>query len=306
MFTVYTDISKLVFCSELIVLGGLIDSISENNALRMNGLIDFCNSHIKYTTNVEESNVIVLPYKLQSSDDPYLLELCKLGKEYNKPVLTFYIDDNPQKFDLPDGCILYRTAFSTKNRLHNEEPIMALIDDVSKDNYLESPELSIGFCGQINCNRKTYLTNLLKSSLKTKFILRPITYFSSHFKQNKALARKEYFTNIEETLFTFCYRGYGNYSYRLYEVLMMGRIPILVNTNCVIPFLEEALNDGLAIVIVNEEDFIKDNSILERSIQDFYDSNRENMYTMQVKNRFIYEKYYSYYGFIKNIIKKYS
>jgi hypothetical protein len=305
MFTIYTDETKFKFCSELIILGGLLDTIPEKDALRMNNLIEYCNKYITYTTNIEDADIIVLPYKLHSDVDPYLFELCELGKSHNKPVLAFYIDDNPKKFRLPSNCIVYRTAFSTKDRLANEEPIMALIDDVFCDTYIDSPELSIGFCGQVNCNRKTYLSYLLRCQIKTDFILRPITYFSSNFRQNKQLARKEYFTNIEKNLFTFCYRGYGNYSYRLYEVLMMGRIPVLVNTDCVIPFLEEAQTDGLGIVIVNEEDFNNDNSVLERSIREFYDTHRENIRTIQVNNRRIYERYYSYYGFIGNLIKKY-
>ncbi len=35
-----------------------------------------------------------------------------------------------------------------------------------------------------------------------------------------------------------CVRGSGNFSVRLYETLAMGRIPVFVNTDCILPFTE--------------------------------------------------------------------
>lgn len=306
MFVIYTNKEKLKFCSELIILGGLVNQIEENNKLRMNGLIEFCKKNIKYTNNIEEANIIVLPYKLNNTNDILLQNYIDLSNKYNKPLLTFYIDDNNQKFNLPDNCIIYRTAFSTLDKRINERAIMPLIDDVYNNILLENTELSIGFCGQINCNRKFYLNYLLKCGLNTNFLLRPITYFSGNFKGDKNKCRKEYFNNIESNIFTFCYRGYGNYSYRFFEVLMMGRIPILVNTDCVIPFFNEAINDGLSLVIVDEKDFLQNNELLKNSILDFYNKNQNNLLELQKTNRKIYENYYSYYGFINNIIKIYK
>ena len=52
-----------------------------------------------------------------------------------------------------------------------------------------------------------------------------------------------------KSLFTFCYRGAGNFSYRFYETLMMGRIPILVNTDCVFPFEDKVDINSLGLVL---------------------------------------------------------
>ncbi len=46
----------------------------------------------------------------------------------------------------------------------------------------------------------------------------------------------EYYDNIINSDYIFCLRGYGNFSVRLYETLMMGRIPIFLNTDCLLPF----------------------------------------------------------------------
>ena len=49
------------------------------------------------------------------------------------------------------------------------------------------------------------------------------------------VARQEYVRNILGSDYVLCVRGIGNFSYRLYETLSMGRIPIFVDTDCVLP-----------------------------------------------------------------------
>ena len=40
----------------------------------------------------------------------------------------------------------------------------------------------------------------------------------------------EYYENLLDSDYILCIRGAGNFSIRLYETLMVGRIPIFVNT----------------------------------------------------------------------------
>ena len=275
----------------------------------MKGLIEFCQKNIRYSNTITDSDVIVFPYKIVDDKDPYLITLTKLAKTYGKPLLAFNIDDCPEKFNLPEECTVYRTNLTTYDKLKNEEPMVPIIDDMFRYNYIRSPKLSIGFCGHDLCGRRRYLNCLSNSGLETNFIVNKITYFDSKFKliQGSNIDyRKKFKDNLEENLFIFCYRGYGNYSYRLYEILMMGRIPILVDTDCVIPYLQDALKEGLQMVIVDERDFNKDNLILERSIRNFYIKHREQLFEIQQRNRRVYEKMYSYYGFISKIINRYS
>jgi hypothetical protein len=48
-------------------------------------------------------------------------------------------------------------------------------------------------------------------------------------------ARHEYVGNMLDSDYVLCVRGIGNFSYRLYETLSMGRIPVFVDTDCVLP-----------------------------------------------------------------------
>jgi hypothetical protein len=72
--------------------------------------------------------------------------------------------------------------------------------------------------------------------LKSNFILRG-TFWAGAVGDPRSLldARREYVGNMLESDYVLCVRGIGNFSYRLYETLSMGRIPIFVDTDCVLP-----------------------------------------------------------------------
>jgi hypothetical protein len=48
--------------------------------------------------------------------------------------------------------------------------------------------------------------------------------------------RSEYVQNMVESDYVVCSRGAGNFSYRLYETLSCGRIPVFIDTDNVLPY----------------------------------------------------------------------
>jgi Exostosin family len=52
----------------------------------------------------------------------------------------------------------------------------------------------------------------------------------------KHKVRHEYVQNIVDSDYILCARGAGNFSYRLFETLCCGRIPVFVDTDCVLPY----------------------------------------------------------------------
>lgn len=48
----------------------------------------------------------------------------------------------------------------------------------------------------------------------------------------------EYYDNMIRSDYIVCVRGGGNFSVRLYETLAMGRIPVFVNTDCLLPLVD--------------------------------------------------------------------
>jgi hypothetical protein len=52
-------------------------------------------------------------------------------------------------------------------------------------------------------------------------------------------AKIDFVNNILNSDYTLCMRGGGNFSVRFYETLCLGRIPIFIDTDCLLPFQDE-------------------------------------------------------------------
>lgn len=91
----------------------------------------------------------------------------------------------------------------------------------------------------------------------------------------------EFYRNIASNLYTFCMRGSGNFSVRFYETLIMGRIPVVVDTDFRLP-LHDLIDWSKHCVIVKKETMIVDllnfhNSKSKDEIYEIQKSNRELM-----------------------------
>jgi len=51
--------------------------------------------------------------------------------------------------------------------------------------------------------------------------------------------RQAYLEDLDDSDYVLCARGQGNYSLRLFETLAMGRIPVVLDTDLVLPFEDE-------------------------------------------------------------------
>jgi Exostosin family len=63
----------------------------------------------------------------------------------------------------------------------------------------------------------------------------------------------DFYENIRRTGYTVCVRGGGNFSTRLYETLCLGRIPIVVDDDGVLPWQGRVPWDELAVVVPSSE-----------------------------------------------------
>jgi hypothetical protein len=95
------------------------------------------------------------------------------------------------------------------------------------------------------------------------------------------------------SLFVLCVRGDGNFSYRLYETLSAGRIPIIINTDLKLP-LENLLNWKKHSIVIEKDDIKNLHLIIQRFVDII------NIHDTCTSNRTIWKEYFSPYGFIKN------
>lgn len=309
MIKIYTFKNQVNFSSEQIILFGLLKDYNSiniephnynyKNQSRYEGVIETCNKLFIYVDNIKECDIIVFPYKFKGANDNNFRNLFSSSQNLKKPLYLFFNDDYDKTL-LPNNKYIkiYRTSFNKSTKNKNEFSLPAFSPDYFDNNFLSNPKLSIGYCGHKLYGRDKYLNLFLNSDIKTNFILRNGFWAPGI---NKLKARKEYIENIDTNLFTFCYRGAGNFSYRFYDVMMMGRIPILIKTDSVYPF--EDKYDLNSIGIVLEENDIKNKSLdLIKIIHNFYELNKEKLSSIQKQNRIIWEKYYSCCGFLQNIV----
>jgi hypothetical protein len=82
------------------------------------------------------------------------------------------------------------------------------------------------------------------SSVVTDFILREYGKGRAEVRQD---ARAAFHRNLVNTDYTLCARGRGNWSIRFYETLAFARIPLFIDTKCVLPYDFEANYSDFAV-----------------------------------------------------------
>lgn len=140
---------------------------------------------------------------------------------------------------------------------------------------------------------RAQIIRLLKDSkaIQTNFILRDRFYLGDG---NEA---EVYLKNMEESDYILCPRGSGNFSYRFYETLSFGRIPIFINTDCCLPY-EDYINWKDYCVWVEEDELEN----LEDKILEFHERLDEEAFREKQKEcHELWKKWLSLDGFFSNI-----
>lgn len=234
-------------------------------------------------SNLETCDYSVLPFKYDATDSR-VNHICTAAANYNKSVIGFYNDDNEHPINIPGNLILFRTSISESTKQTNERVMPVFVPDHFNGVYDAND--SIGFCGYGYPFRR-YALDQITPLYKTDIIYRD-GFFGGGL--SKVLSRREYYTNLSNNKYTFCMRGAGNFSYRFYEALSFGRIPILIDTDTLLP-LQTKIEWSEHIIIL-------DNNI--NSISQIKDK-IENANISMVNNRILWEKYFTPQGFARNL-----
>lgn len=135
------------------------------------------------------------------------------------------------------------------------------------------------------------------SDIETNFLIRSS---SGGQKINSDTYKLEFWKNMLTSPYGLCVRGAGNYSARFYEVLAMGRIPLLVNTDCILP-QDDKINWKKHCVIINKNDL---NNIVEK-IYDFHNALSKNAFNeIQINNRELWKQKLTFNGFFHTFLQK--
>jgi len=121
-------------------------------------------------------------------------------------------------------------------------------------------------------------------------------YTNSDFYIREHLGYKTFVDIMERSTFALCPRGYGATSFRICEALQHGSIPIYIYDTSWIPWVEEF--DFSTIGILVSEKYIRNIGAIVRN------RTKEEIDRYREAGQDIYEKYFSFEGCSKQIVKK--
>lgn len=217
----------------------------------------------------------------------YEQEIKQLADRFNKKILVFFLSDAADPVNI-ENAIVFRTSLLKSKRPLHEYAMPAFkhsfwnVDPGYPEFQPWQQAPSIAFRGQatMKMKRKTVLKNRLNLlsnrlgadnlfSIKNNFGYLERRNAIHYLQQEKSVhcdftitsekdiyndeSNRAFRQNVFGHPYNLCASGFGNYSYRLYEVMSAGRIPVFINTDCYLPF-EEFIDWKKYIVWVERND----------------------------------------------------
>ncbi len=297
---------------------------------RFNDLKKRGNELFELTENIDNAEVAVYPQEFSNTPDG-LLHLQNIAEQVataEKKIIVYYNSDDDSEIKI-DNCILFRTSFYKSKQKENEFAIPGWSVDFIKYFHNETvtcvneyKKPTVSYCGYVD-----YEKTSLKQTIRTVFnppvknaenyakalrgkacrVLKANNLVNTNFIirngfwaggiTDKNIARKEYAQNMISSLYGIATRGGGNFSYRLYELLSCGRIPVFINTDAVLPF-DKLINWKKHVVWVEEKEI----GLIDKILLEFhYGKSPQELEEIQKSNRKLYEEQISPYGFHKQL-----
>lgn len=163
-----------------------------------------------------------------------------------KPLIIFVHDDPDQSMgfvpSLSSNLYLFRTSMCASTQQSYEYLLPSFQCEDQQYECLEplilepNARITVGFVGARTSQERVMLCDRLVADdrFKCDFVIR--NAFHGHFNKSQQLKNNaEYKQNLESHIYQLCCRGSGNFSHRFYEVLASGRVPVLIDTDVVIP-----------------------------------------------------------------------
>ena len=201
--------------------------------------------------------------------------------------------------------------------------------------YTQTP--TVGFCGQADRTLKTRIKELAQTVtrnlasflgrdrrepqqvLSTSYLRASLLHtlekapaIATHFIYRKKYragattqtARQkttlEFYDNMQQSDYVVCVRGAGNFSIRFYETLAMGRIPVFINTDCLLP-LADTIDWKKHVVWVE----YKERHLVGDKVKAFHALLTEDQFKyLQAANRKLYQEKLSLGGFFKESLQE--
>jgi len=273
-------------------------------------LYETCGKNIFQLSSLEEADIAVYPSS--PTQNPRMFAQFQ---EITKPkkVIAFFNDDSDAQLNYRENVYVFRTSFYKSSQRPTEFALPAWSTDHGILPVRRwTPRPTVSFCGQTSTPvyaREDALRVLEKHpDIETRFVRRH-QFWAGRFSTGQQTGfgkqvRNEFITNMAEGDYVFCARGGGNFSYRIYEALMGGRIPLLLNTDCVLPY-DFQVDWGYLFPIID----IKDVARLGDRLLEFHNQFKlepQKFEERQKLLRMLWEDYISPTGFFTNLYRHFE
>ena len=271
------------------------------------------------TDDPASADFFLPPCGWQDGGSPQALRMADLAARHGRPMVLFYHSDFEEPIPV-DDALIFRTSITAANARPNELAWPAWTCDVLRtygpgrvEPRVKASRPTVGYCGYIDYRNvvervqrtlrgqiapwsklRGEAVRILKVSadIDTRFVLR------RRFGGNAgAMEREQYARNMLACDYALVARGRGNFSFRLYEAMSAGSIPVFIDTDCRLPFDDEIPYRDLFVWVPSDDI----NEIAER-VMAFHDRHdTHSLFLHRLKLRSAFDDYLAPLAFHRTI-----
>jgi hypothetical protein len=213
---------------------------------------------------------------------------------WSNDLLSRYFGGTVQVRNKPDKPTVGFSGFAPKPSL------MSMVWNNTIKEYLNLKGPNMGTLSRIRYDTLNVLNNV--SGIQKAFISQERFWGGISDSQKRMEKRREFAKNLIDSDYPLCIRGSGNFSSRFYEALCCGRVPLFIDTDCVLPYDFEIDWKKYCIWVDS-----KNLSDIGESIMEFHNRvSPQEFIDLQYQCRKIWEQYITPVGFFKNFYKHFS
>jgi hypothetical protein len=206
----------------------------------------------------DQADYFLPPCGWQQGGSRQALRMAELARRHERPLLVFFCSDSSENVPVTDA-VVYRTSMDRSTRKPHEHAWPIWTCDIlrsygggtlARRRWTARP--SVGYCGYIDYrNPFERAQRRLRGQISASMTLRgdavrallaspavePRVILRRRFGGAATpRAREEFARNLLSSDYALVSRGNGNFSFRLYEAMSAGTIPVFLDTDCCLPF----------------------------------------------------------------------
>jgi hypothetical protein len=219
-----------------------------------------CEGHKLFTLTESpvQADYFLPPSGWQKGGSAQAVRMAELARRHGKQLLVFFCSDSFEDVPIEDA-IVYRTSMNRTTRRHNEYSwpiwtcdVLRSYGDGTIADRRWTPRPSVGYCGYVDYrNPLEWAQRRLRGQISASMTLRGdavrALLASAAIEPRIILRRRfggaatprqraEFASNLLSSDYALVARGNGNFSFRLYEAMSAGAIPVFLDTDCCLPF----------------------------------------------------------------------